>query len=306
MSEKAMTGKDAAKRIAPVALALILVVIIAIVVTSAKGCSNKTPKIDKSDDVYLTLGDMKVTNDRLYTYMKQSYGVDELLRLVDSKIYEEKVNEVNVKSTSLAELSGLDKYIMESVFKKVLTSTDEEGIKKATLIAKATAKGCKYYGLKYGEVEVYLDGSKVTEQTLAATSIIGKDPVKGTDKYTLALVNGATTVKYQITAQLSAYDENNNKIGNLSGITFNLASVELDVTGKSGNIDLFDLVTSVEIKNELTASGRPEYKTEGGKLIVYTNSTDNYKTGWVSVTASQYRADGVLIAAGTLKLQEIK
>ena len=94
MSEKAMTGKDAAKRIAPVALALILVVIIAIVVTSAKGCSNKTPKIDKSDDVYLTLGDMKVTNDRLYTYMKQSYGVDELLRLVDSKIYEEKVNEV--------------------------------------------------------------------------------------------------------------------------------------------------------------------------------------------------------------------
>ena len=131
MSEKAMTGKDAAKRIAPVALALILVVIIAIVVTSAKGCSNKTPKIDKSDDVYLTLGDMKVTNDRLYTYMKQSYGVDELLRLVDSKIYEEKVNEVNVKSTSLDELSGLDKYIMESVFKKVLTSTDEEGIKKA-------------------------------------------------------------------------------------------------------------------------------------------------------------------------------
>ena len=187
-----------------------------------------------------------------------------------------------------------------------LDSATEEGIKKATLIAKATAKGCKYYGLKYGEVEVYLDGSKVTEQTLAATSIIGKDPVKGTDKYTLALVNGATTVKYQITAQLSAYDENNNKIGNLSGITFNLASVELDVTGKSGNIDLFDLVTSVEIKNELTASGRPEYKTEGGKLIVYTNSTDNYKTGWVSVTASQYRADGVLIAAGTLKLQEIK
>ena len=131
MSEKSMTGKDAAKRIAPVALALILVVIIAIVVTSAKGCSNKTPKIDKSDDVYLTLGDMKVTNDRLYTYMKQSYGVDELLRLVDSKIYEEKVNEVSVKSTSLDELSGLDKYIMESVFKKVLTSTDEEGVKKA-------------------------------------------------------------------------------------------------------------------------------------------------------------------------------
>jgi len=131
MSENQMTGKDAVKRFLPVALALVLIVIIALVATSVKGCSNKTPKIEKSDDVYLTLGDLKVTNERLYTYMKQNYGVDELLRLVDNKIYASKIESVKSAASTIEEPSELDKYIMNSVFERELTKDDASGIKEA-------------------------------------------------------------------------------------------------------------------------------------------------------------------------------
>lgn len=109
MSEKAMTGKDVLKRIAPVAISLVLIVLIALIVMSARGCSNQTPRIKDADKVYVKLGNMEITNDRLYTYMKQNYGVAELLRLVDEKLYATET--ANVKQ------EDLDKFIIQSVYK---------------------------------------------------------------------------------------------------------------------------------------------------------------------------------------------
>lgn len=110
MSEKHMTGKDVIKRILPVLIALVLIVGIALTVMSIQSCSNKTPKIDKSEDVYLTVGDFEITNERLYTYLKQtdSYGISELLRLIDMKLYEEEMNNVDPVE--------LDKFISNNVF----------------------------------------------------------------------------------------------------------------------------------------------------------------------------------------------
>lgn len=130
MSEKQMTGKDILKRVAPVAIAFVLIVLIAVISVSAKGCSNKTPKLKEADKVYLTLGDMSITNDRLYTYMKQNYGTAELVRLVDEKIYAEELEKVRqTKSTDLNSLTDLDKFVMESVLSRELKEDDGEGVR---------------------------------------------------------------------------------------------------------------------------------------------------------------------------------
>lgn len=131
MSEKQMTGKDIVKRTLPVAIALVLIVIIAVIVMSAKSCSNKTPTLSDGDETFIVLKgkdgveDLTISKDRLYTYMKQQYGVSELMRLVDNKLYEEEMN--NVKQ------EDLDAYIIENVFtsKSLDKDNDNVAIKKS-------------------------------------------------------------------------------------------------------------------------------------------------------------------------------
>lgn len=108
MSEKALTGKDIFKRVIPVAIAIVLIAIIALIISSVKSCSNRKPTIENGDEVYLELGDLKITNDRLYTYMKQNYGTSELLRLVDEKLYAEEIAKVTNED--------LDKFIYNSIY----------------------------------------------------------------------------------------------------------------------------------------------------------------------------------------------
>lgn len=180
-----------------------------------------------------------------------------------------------------------------------LDGKTDSGIAEAVVIARANAKGYKYYGV--GNAEVYVDGSKISGKgEFAATNLAEKKPAKQAGgNYTVEVLDGAT-VKAQLTAQFTAFDSDGNKIANLSGITFTLGeSFEVGADGK-----VFDKIDSIEIINERTESNRPEYTISGTVLKIYTNSTDNYITGSVSVTTSQYNESGVLCAVGTLKLAE--
>lgn len=125
MSEKPMTGKDVFKRTIPIAIAILLIAIIAIIVMSVKNCGNKTPQLKNSDETYVEIGDLKVSKERLYTYMKQQYGMSELLRLVDNQLY--------AKEMAAVSQEDLDKYIIESVFasKSLDAEKDKDAIKKA-------------------------------------------------------------------------------------------------------------------------------------------------------------------------------
>ena len=125
MSEKPMTGKDVFKRTIPIAIAILLIAIIAIIVMSVKNCGNKTPQLKNSDETYVEIGDLKVSKERLYTYMKQQYGMSELLRLVDNQLY--------AKEMAAVSQEDLDKYIIESVFasKSLDAGKDKDAIKKA-------------------------------------------------------------------------------------------------------------------------------------------------------------------------------
>ena len=125
MNEKPMTGKDVIKRTIPVAIALLLIAVIAIIVMSVKNCGNKTPQLKNSDEAYIEIGDLKVSKERLYTYMKQQYGMSELLRLIDNQLY--------AKDVEAVKQEDLDKYIIENVFtsKSLNADEDKQAIKDA-------------------------------------------------------------------------------------------------------------------------------------------------------------------------------
>lgn len=107
MSEKTLTGKDIGKRILPVLLAIILIVLIAVIATTAKSCNSKNPVVKDPDEVFMELGDLKVKNSSLYTYLKQTYGTAELLRLVDEKLYASDLDKIDTEE--------LDKFILKSL-----------------------------------------------------------------------------------------------------------------------------------------------------------------------------------------------
>lgn len=99
------------KKMLPVGLGLILVALITLTVTLVKNGNNKTPSFSGADDTYLTLGDLKVTNEKLYTYMKKTYGVTELLNMVDEQLYAEDIKKVDTSSDAYM------KYVYQQVFK---------------------------------------------------------------------------------------------------------------------------------------------------------------------------------------------
>lgn len=112
MSEKTKTVKDVVKAVLPVVLALVLIVLIAVVATTAKSCNSKRPTLSDGDKVYVSVGDLEVTNERLYVYLKQSYGLSELLRLVDNILYAEDVKEALKDENKEA----LDAYINKNLY----------------------------------------------------------------------------------------------------------------------------------------------------------------------------------------------
>ena len=85
MSEKVLTWKSALKRILPVVIAIVAIILIAVIFASVKS-SSPNPEISDKDSSYLTIGGYKVSKERLYTYLRKNYGVSELANLVDEEL----------------------------------------------------------------------------------------------------------------------------------------------------------------------------------------------------------------------------
>ncbi len=185
-----------------------------------------------------------------------------------------------------------------------------EGVNGARLIAKGPSpKGYKYFGLKSSVVKVYVDG--VLQEAAGFNDypceVINEiNPTKGETAYQIATMATAKTLRIQIVSQLTAYDAEGNKIPRLVGITFtNYTETKTGFEGGS-TVDVYDLFDSVVIKNEYTASGKPELKLIDGVLYLYTNSSSNYLDGTVSLIVAQYEETGALIGSGVLKIYTIK
>ena len=195
-----------------------------------------------------------------------------------------------------------------------LDSATEAGIKDAKIYAKK-ADGRKYFGTisNYNNLPVvYLDGAKLSfsdggavGQTHAnAYALTSNAPFKNdSGAYCLNVESTATSVKAEIGAQLTAYDNNGNAIAGLSGITMYIDSVDIgDIS--NGQVKLLDKIQSIEVINDNVSSGKSYILDENGKLTVYTNRTQNYITGTINIKVSQYNEDGALISSGSMDIAE--
>ncbi len=112
------------KKILPVGIAVILIVVIAVTVSLVKKANDRTPTLSNADQTYASYGDLNLTYDRLYTYMKNNYGVNELLDMVDEKLYADELSKLDVNSEEYVN------YVKDKVFKthELSEMTDSEKV----------------------------------------------------------------------------------------------------------------------------------------------------------------------------------
>ncbi len=83
------------KRIAPVAVGIVLIFLITVTVSVVKNANDRTPVVNNANDVYASYGDLTITNEKLYTLMKNQYGLTDLLNLVDGELFKDEVEKID-------------------------------------------------------------------------------------------------------------------------------------------------------------------------------------------------------------------
>ena len=180
-----------------------------------------------------------------------------------------------------------------------LDKATDDGINGAKLIAKPNPSviGFKYYGV--GSATVYVDNKPTTSQAYQIAALTVANPTKNANgTYSVTKAENAATVTTTVNASLTAYN-NGTPDKNKAGITFSLG-----VTTGEDYGNLLGQVKSVEIVNDTQSDDTCKHTLENGTLTVYTNRTDNYATGKVFITVSQYDASGVLVSVGELTIAE--
>lgn len=84
------------KRIAPVGVGVLLILLITLTVSLVKNANDRTPAINNADGAYASYGDLTITNEKLYTLMKNQYGLADLLNLIDGELFKDEVEKVDV------------------------------------------------------------------------------------------------------------------------------------------------------------------------------------------------------------------
>ena len=139
-----------------------------------------------------------------------------------------------------------------------------------------------------------VDGVSSKKAVYPHNKLTAENPVKQADGYYVNPVEGAKYYVVSVNSQLTAYDNNGDKIANKAGLTWNLANEKI----AAANAKILDSFTSAEIVND-TAHDM-SYALEGGVLKIYTGRTDNYKTGTVTLQVNQYDENDKLLAIGNL------
>ena len=80
------------------------IIVLALCVLIVSGCGSKIPKLANGDEAVVTLKNgMTIGTGDLYTSMKDQYGMDTLINMVDKKILEEKYADKIEEATSATE-----------------------------------------------------------------------------------------------------------------------------------------------------------------------------------------------------------
>lgn len=98
------------KRVLPIIIGIALILAIGIIFAVSKNAKKKNPVLSNGNVTYISFDKLNITNQQLYDKMKKDYGLSELTRLIDEKIFAEEVAKVNVDSEEYI------KYVEESLF----------------------------------------------------------------------------------------------------------------------------------------------------------------------------------------------
>ena len=164
-----------------------------------------------------------------------------------------------------------------------------------------TAGGkCNEY-VSIGTYEIYKNNQLITQTNLTVNSITKVVPVSGADGFTVTASENVSKITVSITAQITAYDEDDNVIPNKNGITMTFSTKNI-TENLTGDVKVCDAFTSAEIVN-----GASEYKAEivDGVLKLYVAQGVNYESGTVRIQVQQYNAQGDVISCGTLNAYTI-
>lgn len=108
-------------------LAIFVLIFAGLLTLAACKSSDKTPYGSISDDPYLTIGDITVTEKELYDQLRMQ-GASVLANMVDEKIFADQVNEV--RASILAGDEDLNTYLDETINNAIHKVTDLEDLDK--------------------------------------------------------------------------------------------------------------------------------------------------------------------------------
>ena len=174
-----------------------------------------------------------------------------------------------------------------------------------------TGKGNKYFGMTsdYNNAHnhFFFDGAEDTftngdaKNAGAYTNSVKINNVvaaKSADGYRIAKQEGAAKIVATVTAQLTAYDNQNVKIANLAGITMVLASREFTSLDDE-TIKVLDLFNGVALNKN---ASKYDANIVNDILNVELATNANYKDGTIRLQVNQYDANGQILSAGTLDI----
>lgn len=98
------------KRVLPIIIGIALILAIGIIFAVSKNAKKKNPVLSNGNVSYLQFDKLNITNQQLYDKMKKDYGLSELTRLIDEKIFAEEIAKVNIDSEEYI------KYVEDSLF----------------------------------------------------------------------------------------------------------------------------------------------------------------------------------------------
>ena len=138
------------KRIAPVGVGILLILLITVTVSLVKNANDRTPAVNNANDVYVSYGDLKVTNEKLYTLMKNQYGLTDIINLVDAELFKDEVEKIDLNDEKfiafvkeqvfgVEDLEELDAEDAQETWEEVIDS-----LKMTGLLTKAQAQNKDY------------------------------------------------------------------------------------------------------------------------------------------------------------------
>ena len=148
-----------------------------------------------------------------------------------------------------------------------------------------------------------LNGQEIDRKTneYPSTKLTVATPTKGNDGYYVTPCTNVDHYIVYINSQLTAYDNNNNKIDNLSGMTWNLGNETISTDFDKKIFDLFESAQIIN-GNEYNLG----YKLEDNVLKIYTGRSANYKSGWITLQVNQYNSEGTLLSTGVTTIHNFE